>query len=90
MDLHTASYHCNNLVEQGIREYANNYSSLSDYNLVRNQVKEIYDEYKRSKNTASASAKYKVLFKGSANYSKEDIESIYKLYWSENLNIKRL
>ncbi|NAY93506.1 hypothetical protein GTQ34_16485 [Muricauda sp. JGD-17] len=81
---------CNEIIKQGIREYSKTQTFSNDYLKTKQAVKDIYDSYQMDKDVGKASAKYAGVFKGKGSYSGEEIEKVYKLYWSEDINIKEI
>ena len=81
------SSECAFLLTDGIRNYIKTNSYEKDYDLVRSEVCRAYNSYKSSGNTASASAKYKLIFKGKASYSKSEIEAIGEASCNHSLNV---
>lgn len=78
---------CQFLFTDGIRNYIKTQSYEKDYDLVKTEICKAYNSYKSTGNTASASAKYKVIFKGKASYSKSEIEAIGEASCNRSLNV---
>jgi hypothetical protein len=78
------SQDCSDLLKQGLREYTKVITQTENYQQASSAICEAYQEYKSSNDAAKANAKYKSIFKGSANYSKQQIEEIGKLYCEQN------
>lgn len=78
---------CISLLKQGIYNEISQITNYSDRSVATTDICSAYNQYKLDKNTASANAKYKTIFKGGASYSSEEIETIGKMYCEQNFSL---
>jgi hypothetical protein len=84
LSLTVKSQDCSDLLKQGLREYTKVITQTENYQQTSSAICEAYQEFKSSGDAGKANAKYKSIFKGSASYSKTQIEEIGKLYCEQN------
>lgn len=83
----SAQSECAQLLEFGIFSHVKEASNFDSYEQIQSSLCEIYDEYKREGLSASVRARYKVIFKGGANFTQDQVEKTFKLYCENNYEI---
>jgi hypothetical protein len=82
-----AQSECAQLLKFGVFSHVKEASNFDSYEQVQSSLCEIYDQYKREGMSSSVKARYKVIFKGGASFSNEQVEKTFKLYCEENMEI---
>ena len=88
--LEAQSETCLALLEDGKYNYLKETTYYEDIGEAQSAICRAYESIKSDRSLANAKAQYKMVFKGSGNYSRDEIERVFKMYCEENYSMSEI